>query len=115
MLLPVGFVDGFGVEYSNGEVVPTDISVTAQQNRTVRYVDGSYITDYSSKTCYVNFRAVAFITPEAKSSKKRPLVFVLPDGRENFSFEVPFDEAPQTDDDLIARCEAYLMSLISTQ
>lgn len=115
MKLPSGFVDGFGVEYSDGEVVPTDISVSAQQNRTVRYFDGSYVSDFNSKHCFVNFRALVFVTPDAKTSKKRPLSFVLPDGRENFSFEIPFEDIPQTDEDLLSRCEAYLASILNPQ
>lgn len=113
MNLPEGYVDGFGVVYSAGIILPTDITILSQSNRHLRLENGGYNTTQNNKSCHISFRAVTFVSQEAKEAGKRPLNFLTANGIEYFNFEVPFEEMPTTDASLVALCEDHLTTVLA--
>lgn len=113
MDLPVGYVDGFGIEYTNGIIIPTDITATWQKSKSLQYVNGQHTSNHNSQTCHVNFRASVYVSAESRDSGKRPITFVAPDGREYFSIPAPFDDLLTSDAELVQFCENHLATIIN--
>ncbi len=111
MNLPDGFVDGFGVVHTGSRIMPTDISLSSQNSRQLRFENDGYKTIAQNQSCFVSFRALVLMAAEGK----RPLTFVTPKGIEYFTFEMAIADAPKTDAELVNLCEDHLMSLIASE